>query len=141
MKYLKLTRLLAIIAIVAFVLTACKKTKLSTPMGDAGQTLVKVLGGGTPASIISKPIDFVSTPSRILAIEIRRDIPSETELNKTMIVTVKDDTAAVRLANSAYIQMPTAWYTLDIDGVKTGGQGGIITFTFKPGEFSKSVYV
>jgi len=141
MKYLKLTRLLAIITIVAVVFTACKKTKLSTPMGDAGQTLVKLLGGGTPASVASKPIDFVPTPSRILAVELRRDIPSETELNKTMIVTVKDDTAAVKVANAAYLHLPTAWYTLDIDGVKTGGQGGIFTFTFKPGEYSKSLYV
>jgi len=141
MKYLKLSRHIAILAIGALAFSACKKTKLSTPMGDAGQTLVKILNGGTPAGIAKKPVDFVPTPSTILAVELRRDIPNESELNKTMIVTVKDDTAAVRAANAAYIQLPTAWYTLQMDGVKTGGQGGTMTFTFKPGEFSKEIYV
>lgn len=141
MKYFKLTRHLAIIAIVALVFTACKKTKLSTPMGDAGQTLVKIIGGGTPSSVRKMPVDFVPTPTKLLVVELRRDIPNETELNKTMIVTVKDDTAAVRAANSAYVQLPTAWYTVQTDGTKTGGQGGTFTFTFKPGQFSKEIYV
>jgi len=113
MKYLKLTRLLAIITIVAVVFTACKKTKLSTPMGDAGQTLVKIINGGTPASLQKKPVDFVPTPTRLLVVELRRDIPNETELNKTMVVTVKDDTAAVKATNPGYIHLPTAWYTLN----------------------------
>lgn len=141
MKYLKLSRHLAILAIGALAFSACKKTKLSTPMGDAGQTLVKILNGGTPAGISKKPVDFVPTPSQILAVELRRDVPNESELNKTMIVTLKDDTAAVRAANPAYIQLPTAWYTLQMDGVKTGGQGGTFTFTFKPGEYSKEIYI
>ena len=141
MKYLKLTRLLAIIVIVALVFNACKKPELSTPMGDAGQTLVKIINGNTPFALAKMPVDFVSTPTKLLVIELRRDIPNETELNKTMVVTVKDDTAAVRAANASYVQLPTAWYTLQIDGVKTGGQGGIFTFTFKPGEFSKEIYV
>ncbi|HRI25769.1 MAG TPA: hypothetical protein PLZ45_13920, partial [Ferruginibacter sp.] len=110
-------------------------------MGDAGQTLVKIIGGGTPASIVKKPVDFVPTPSQILAVELRRDIPNEAELNKTMIVTVKDDTTAVRAANPNYIQLPTAWYTIQTDGTKTGGQGGTFTFTFAPGQFSKEIYI
>ncbi len=141
MKYLKLTRLLAIITIVAVVFTACKKTKLSTPMGDAGQTLVKIINGGTPASLQKKPVDFVPTPTKLLVVELRRDIPNETELNKTMIVTVKDDTAAVKATNPGYLHLPTAWYTLEMDGVKVGGQGGTFTFTFAPGQFSKEIYV
>lgn len=139
MKYLNLTKSLAVIAIASLVFSACKKANVATPMGDAGQILVKLLGGGTPASIVKRPVDFVATPTRILAVEVRRDVPSETELNKTMIITVKDDTAAVRAAG--YSLMPTAWFTTETDGVKTGGQGGIWTFTFKPGEFSKSIFI
>lgn len=140
MKYLNLTKIFASIAMCSLIFTACDKAKVATPMGDAGQTLVKILGGGTPASIAKRPIDFVATPTQILAVEVRRDIPNETELNKTMVVTVKDDTAAVTAAG--YLQMPTAWFTTQIDGgVKAGGQGGIFTITFKPGEFSKSIYV
>ncbi|MFN8306696.1 MAG: DUF1735 domain-containing protein [Ferruginibacter sp.] len=141
MKYVKFARHIAILAVGALVFSACKKDKLASPMGDAGQTLVKIINGGTPASINKKPVDFVPTPSQILAVELRRDIPNETELNKTMIVTVKDDTAMVRATNPNYIQLPTAWYTIQTDGVKTGGQGGTFTFTFKPGEFSKEIYI
>ena len=141
MKYLNLTKIFATVAIGSLIFTACDKAKVATPLGDQGQTLVKLLGGGTPASVSKRPVDFVATPTKILAVELRRDIASETELNKTMIVTVKDDTAAVRATNPGYIQLPIAFYTLQIDGVKTGGQGGTFTFTFKPGEFSKSIYI
>lgn len=141
MKYLKLTRYLAVIAGLVMVFGACKKVKVAEPMGDAGTTLIKIIDGGTPAGITPAPIDFVPTPTKILAVQLRRDVPNNTELNKTMIVTVKDDTAAVTAAGHGYLHLPTAWYTLDFDGVKTGGQGGTFTFTFKPGEYAKEIYV
>lgn len=142
MKYLKLTKSIAYIACVSLIFTACDKAKVATPMGDAGQTLVKILGGSSnPAALDKKPVDFVATPTKLLVVELRRDIPNETELNKTMVVTVKDDTAAVRAANPNYIQLPTSWFTVQTTGVKTGGQGGTWTFTFAPGEFSKEIYV
>ena len=140
MKYLNLTKNFATIAMFSLIFTACKKANIATPMGDAGQTLVKLINGGTPASIAKKPIDFVSTPTKLLVVELRRDIPNETELNKTMIVTLRDDTGAVTKAG--YLQMPVAWFSTQIDGgVKTGGQGGTFTVTFKPGEFSKSIFL
>jgi hypothetical protein len=140
MKYLNLTKMFAAVAISSLIFTACDKAKVATPLGDAGQTLVKILNGGTPATATSKPIDFVPTPTKIVAVEVRRDIPSETELNKTMVVTVKDDTAAVTAMGR--LQFPTAWYTTQIaGGTKAGGQGGTYTITFSPGEFSKTIYV
>jgi hypothetical protein len=141
MKYLNFTKPFAFLASAALIFSACDKTKLSTPMGDAGQTLVKILGGSDPAAIKARAIDFVAVPTQILAVEVRRDVPSETELNKTMIVKVKDDTTAVTTANPGYKQLPAAWYTIQTDGVKTGGQGGTFTFTFLPGEFSKTIYI
>ncbi|MEO6540961.1 MAG: hypothetical protein ABIN74_08235 [Ferruginibacter sp.] len=157
MKYLNIIKNIAVIAIVSLIFMACKKSIVATPMGDAGQTLVKILGGGTPPSIIKKPVDFVPTSTRLLVLEVRRDIPNEAELNKTMIVTLKDDTAAISFYNRDtvssnpnrtnpnkvfYNQFNPAWFSTSIDGaVKTGGQGGIWTITFKPGEFSKSVYL
>jgi hypothetical protein len=139
MKYLNLTKSLATVAMFSLLFAACDKAKVATPLGDQGQILVKILNGGTPAAIAKKPVDFVPTPTKILAIEVRRDVPNETELNKTMVVTVKDDTAAVTAAG--YLHLPTAWFTTQSDAVKTGGQGGVFTFTFKPGEFSKSLYI
>lgn len=141
MKYLNLTKSFAFIAIASLVFIACDKAKVATPLGDAGQTLVKILSGGTPFVVAKMPVDFVNTPTRLLVVELRRDVPNEAELNKTMIVTVKDDTAAVRRANPAYVLLPTAWFTVQTDGVKTGGQGGTWTFTFKPGEVSKEIYI
>lgn len=145
MKYLNFTKYLALVAVVALGFTACKKTKLSTPMGDAGQTLVKILNGGTPANVTKFAIDFVPVPTKLLAVELRRDIPNETELNKTMIVTVKDDTAAVTAAGLGLLHLPTAWYTISYGAsggvVKTGGQAGTYTATFKAGDYAKEIYI
>ena len=142
MKYLNLTKSLAIIAFVSLAFTACDKPSVSTPMGDAGQTLVKILDGGTPASLTKKPIDFVSTTFTMLGLEVRRDVPNAAELDKTMIVTLRDDTAAVRAVNPGYLQFPTAFHSIAISGgVKAGGLGGTWTLTFNPGELSKSVYI
>ncbi|MEO6253026.1 MAG: hypothetical protein ABIO79_06965 [Ferruginibacter sp.] len=156
MKYLNLTKNIAIIAVVSLVFMACKKANVATPLGDAGQTLVKIMGAGTPPSIIKSAIDFVPSPTKLLLVELRRDVPNETELNRTMTVTIKDDTAAVGFFNRDtvssnpnrtnpdkvfYNQLPTSWYTIQTDGVKTGGQGGTYTFTFLPGQFAKEIYV
>ena len=141
MKYINLTKQLSAVVLSAIIFTSCDKVKSVDPLTTEGKTFVKIIGAGTPANIVKKPVDFLPTPTKLLAIELRRDIATETELNKTMIVTVKDDTAAVTAAGAGYLQMPTAWYTIQSDGVKTGGQGGTFTFTFKPGEFAKEVYV
>jgi hypothetical protein len=141
MKYLNITKSLAVMATFSLIFTACDKAKVATPLGDKGQTLVKIINGGTPAAVAQRPVDFVATPTTILAIELRRDIPSETELNKTMIVTVKDDTAAVRAANPGYLRMPASWFSITADAVKPTVVGGNYTFTFKPGEFSKELYI
>jgi len=142
MKYVNIKKLLAVVAITAFTIVACKKVEVPTPLGDAGTTLVKILGGGTPAAVTKFAIDFVPTPTVLLVASIRRDIPNETELAKTMVVTIKDDTTAVRAANASYIQLPTSWYTVAVaGGVKSGGQGGTFTLTFAPGEYAKEIYV
>lgn len=146
MKYLKLTKNLATIALVSLIFTACKKAKVATPMGDAGQTLVKILGGGTPAAVAKNPVDFVPTPTTILAVQLRRDIPNNAELQKTMIITVKDDTAAVKAANPAYKLLPPSWFTVQTPGVKSGGvpgtmQGGTWTFTMAPGTFAQEIFI
>jgi hypothetical protein len=140
MKYLNLTKSLAAAAMFSLIFTACDKANVATPMGDAGQTLVKILGGGTPAAIAKKPIDFVATPFTMVGVELRRDVVSEAELAKTMVITVKDDTAAVTAAG--YLKFPPAWHSVTIaNGVKAGGEGGTWTVTFNPGEFSKTVYI
>ena len=138
MKYLNLSKPFAALAITALVLSACSKVDVQKSIGDAGQTLVKILGGGSPATIKKNPVDFVPTPTRILCADIRRDIPNASELNKTMIVTVKNDNAAVAAASASYIILPSAWYTVD---ASTPFSGGNYTVTMAPGEFAKAIYI
>lgn len=142
MKYLiKFTKYVAVLAGGIILLNSCDKVKTPDPMGDAGQTLVKIIGGGNPAEIVKKPVDFIPVATTILAADVRRDLPNNTELNRTMIVTVKDDTAAVTAADPAYIHLDPAWYTVGTSTPKTGGEGGTYTLTFAPGEFAKPIVI
>lgn len=138
MKYNNQIKSLASVVLCCLFLTACEKVKLPEAMGDAGNTIVKILNGGAPASKLWS-IDFVNKPATLLAIEVRRDAPSEAELNKPVTVVIKDDTAAVRALDPTLIQMPVAFYTAS--ATKVGGQGGTYTMTFAPGEFSKEIYL
>ena len=140
MKYLNLKKQFAILAIVAFAFSACKKIKTAEPMGDAGQTLVKIVGGGTPAGVSKNPIDFVPIPKTIVAADIRRNPSNATELNRVMHVTVKDDIALVA-ANPGYVLLPAAWYTIGAGTPKTGGSGGNYSITMNPSEFAKQIFI
>jgi hypothetical protein len=142
-KYLIINKMLLALAALVIIASSCTKVKSVTPTTTEGKTYVKILKGGdaNPAPVVKNPIDFVPVPAQLLVVDLRREIPTADELNKTVNVTIKDDTAAVRAANPAYLQMPIAWYTIQGDGVKTGGQGGTYTFTFKPGEFAKQIYI
>lgn len=138
MKYLNLSKPFAALAITALVLTACSKVDVQKSIGDAGQTLVKILGGAptaTPA-VVAKPIDFVNAPVTLVAADIRRDIPNPTELNKAMIITVKDDNAIVTA--SGRVVLNPAWYTI---GAATPRSGGVYTITMAPGEFAKEILI
>jgi len=139
MKYLKLAKKIAFFAVIALAVAACKKIEQPKPMGDAGQTLVKIIGAGptaTPA-IKANPIDFVPVPTKILAVDVRRDIPNEAALNQAMTITIKDDNAIVAAANPAYIVMPAAWYTYS----GAAKAGGVYTISLAPGEFARQIYV
>ena len=125
---------------IAVAFASCIKKDV-TPLGTEGTTIVKILGGGTPATLKKNPIDFVNVPQQILVADIRKDAPNNGALNSATTVIVKDDTAAVRAANPSYIILPAAWYTIQADAPKVGGVGGTWTFTFKDGDFSKPIYI
>ena len=141
MKYLNIKKIIPAIAVIAILFSSCDKPNEVDPIGDRGQTLVKILDGGSPVAVIKKPVDFVPTPTKVLAIEIRRDVANNADLNKTMTVVIKDDTAAVRLANPNYVILPSNFYTIQSEAPKVGGSGGTFTFTFQPGEFAKQIYI
>lgn len=162
MKYINLKKQLAILTIAAFTFSACKKITTPEPMGDRGQTIVKILNGGVaPApGIISEAISFVNVPYTLekALVDIRRDVPNNSALNSTTVITVKDDTSAIAFfnqdtvstnpdrtnpSNLYYYQLPTSWYSLVLPAgiVKTGGQGGNFSVTFAPGEFAKQIEI
>jgi len=64
-------------------------------------------------------------------------------LNRTMNVTIIDDTAALRaysIANSAnLVYLPAAFYTVKPSTPKTGGTGGRFNIVMNPGEFAKPI--
>jgi hypothetical protein len=124
----------------AVAFASCIKKEV-TPLKNEGNTIVKILGGGTPAEVIKNPIDFVPTPQQILVCDIRKDAPNENAANLETTVVIKDDTAAVRAANPAYLHFPAAWYTIQSDVAKVGGMGGTWTFKFKNGDFAKQIYI
>lgn len=127
--------------VLALGFTACIKKEV-TPLKDEGATFVKVLGGSSPATVKSNPIDFITTPQVIVVCDVRKDAANSTDLAKTTTVTIKDDTAAVRAANPNYLHLPTAWYTLVGSGVtKTGGMGGNYTVNFNSGDFAKEIAI
>src|SRR5882724_7486045 len=135
MKYLNIKRSIAFLAVTALFVTSCKKVEVPESMGTAGQTVVKLVGGGTAASpgILKNPIDFKPIPITMVAADLRRDISNETALNTVMHVVVKDDTAAVRVANPSYVILPAAWYTIGPNTPKTGGKGGVFNITIPSG--------
>ena len=105
------------------------------------KTLVQILGGGTPATVVTKAIDFVPQPVQLLVVDLRRDPIDEAGLFSTMNVVIKDDTAAVKAANSSYVHLPAAWYTIQSEVPKVGGLGGTFSFVFKPSDFAKQIYI
>ena len=120
-------------------LFSCEKSTKEPPSNR--QTFVKILGGGTPANVVKNPIDFLPIPVQILAVDLRRDPNDEAGLFTTMNVIVKDDTAAVKAADPTYLHLPSAWYTIQSEAPKVGGQGGTFSFVFKPSEFAKQIFI
>ncbi len=142
MKYLNFSKQFPLILGAIALFSSCKKVDNFEPIGDAGQTIIKLMGGGEIGAPGEKTtaINFVNTPTTISILDIRRDAPNEADLSNSVTVTLRDDTAAVRAAG--YVNLNPAWYSLSGSGVtKTGGVGGVYTATFAPGEFSKQVKI
>jgi Domain of unknown function (DUF1735) len=145
MNYINLAKRALFLAFVAIGFSACEKVKEIEPIGDKGQTIVKLINGDettNPGHTILG-IDFVNRTQTVDIADIRRDVPNNAELNRPMTVVIKDDTAALRRYNTIngtnLLAMPTSWYTLNPAPV--GGSGGTYTVTFAPGEFAKQISV
>ena len=138
MKYYKIFKALPVLASLVILLNSCDKIATTEPIGDAGQTLVKVLDGGTTAAPGYKllNIELKSTPQVLDLVDIRRDVPNNGELNKVMNVIVKDDPGAVSAYDTSLIPLPAGSYTLDPGNPLVGTD---YKLAFAPGEFAKEI--
>jgi hypothetical protein len=133
---------IAALASIALFAMSCKKVDTPDPIGDAGQTVVKIIGGGDAPNYGYKllGVSFVNSPQTVSAVQIYRDAPSSAALNTSLTVVVKDDTAALRAYNTAngtnILPLPRTWYTASPAPTSIGGT---YTVTFAPGESSKYI--
>jgi hypothetical protein len=134
----KITRFVLVAASIAALTTSCKKVQSPVPMGDAGQTLVKILDGGTVAAPGSKLVGMKLSgePQQIEALDLRRDIPNNTELNRKMTVIIKNDPSVLSHASADAEPLPAANYTFDGRAMLTGDE---IKIELQPGEFALPV--
>ncbi len=133
---------LAVVALAAIAFASCKKVVSPVPLGDAGNTIVRVMSedyeteypGGyqfvsLKASSETQPYDVV---------DVRRILPNNDALNSTLNVQLREDPSAIETFNSihgtAFIPLPGAYYSANSINPKIGTDFNV---TFNPGEFSK----
>lgn len=147
MKLFKYAKFIGLLTGAVALLTACEKTDEIDPLGDGGVNIVKIMEGGTfeePGTPLGG-VNFINATQTTPILTVRRDVTSEAEMNKSQTVTVKLDTALMRIYNDTlishgddpYLTMPASWYTTN----PTYTQGGTFDLTFAPGELAKSVYI
>lgn len=132
--YIKFKLLAGAVLIALFAVSCMPETQT---MGDAGQTLVKLLPDGF--NLIA--LDAVATSQSAIMFAIRRDVHSEAALNSaTTVVLAKDDailTAYNTDNGTSFIPLPVS---LGNSNPAPGGDSKI-TVNFGPGEASKEIII
>jgi hypothetical protein len=118
---------------------SCKKADNPKPLGDAGNTIVK-MPSEEGYKLIS--LNLQSTPQTFVLVEVWRDVPNEAELNKTTVAIIKQNQVVISDFNStngtSYIALPNASFRVD---PATPRSGDDYTVTFNPGEFYKEIKI
>jgi hypothetical protein len=137
MKTFRILKNLAVVLLTLLLFNSCETVETTEPMGDAGQTVVKLF----PDGFKLVALDAVATAQRGLAFEVRRDVHSQASLNSTVTVIVKLDDAVLTEYNTdhktSFVPLPTSLATLD----PAPAADGNITLNFGPGEFAKTIFV
>ncbi len=136
MNIINLKKGFALLAGTTLLFAACKRAEVKEPIGDAGQTIVKLID--VDHKLIN--LDLVSTPQKIRMVEVQRLVSNNKELQQTMTVVIKDDPSVVADYNNAngtgFVPIPASLYTIDPSTPRVGTN---YTLTFQPGEFAKTV--
>jgi hypothetical protein len=106
-------------------------------MGNAGQTLVKLL----PDGFKLMPFDAATTPQSGVLFEVRRDVHSQAALNSATTVTLKMDNTlldAFNEENDTELEpLPTSLATT----APAAAADGTVILEFGPGDFQKGLVV
>jgi len=136
MNTLKYIKNIVVIVLAVLLVNSCK-IETPEPMGDAGQTLVKL----NPSGFYAVGLNAVSTSQLSPMFEIRRDCQSEAALNSTTTVILQKDDAILTAYNTAngttFIPLPATLGTT----TPAAGSDGKVTMIFNASEFAKSLVV
>src|SRR5688572_16053999 len=124
----------------AYVGFSCTKPLTYDSMGDAGQTVVKLITDDGEFRL--RAVGLVNAPQTVDLLDIRRNIPNGGELAKTMTIIIEEDQTLVDDYNTAngtsYVPLPDDKYTVDASNPRTGG---LWTVTMASGEFAKPLKI
>ena len=119
-------------------LTSCDKNEGS--LNGAGKTIVKL--PQADEEIIIHALDYTPDIVDLVLLDVRRDAPNEGELNKAIVVTIKNDTSVVgaynRKNHTNYEELPAAAYVVDAGNPYNGKEW---TVTFNAGEHAKPILI
>ena len=148
MKYSNLLKSAAGLLMLVAVGSSCKKSDTVTPIGTAGQTIIKLVStqgnledpGFTDLQKSSVEIKLVDVPVTYDVVDVRRDAPNTTKFNTTVVVKVKADPGIVSSYNSYYgtsfVSLPDSLITVNSANPLIGNT---YTVTLNPNEFVKTL--
>ena len=127
---------LAVLTAATLLFGSCKRIETPAPIGDAGQTIVKIID--VDKKLIN--LDLLTTPQILRMIEVQRLVANSRELSGAMTVVVKDDPGAVADYNNAngtsFVPIPANLYNVDPSSPRIGTN---YSLTFNAGEFAKEI--
>jgi len=138
---MKLTmfRILSLVTIGGMLLTSCVKND-DGKFNSSGSTLVKLPQGASEK--VGLALDFIQGFQDVVLLDVRRDAPTASELQKAITVKIKNNPAIVTNYNTAhgtnYIPLPVSAYTIDPGNPFNGTEW---TVTFNPGEHAKPILI
>ncbi|MGB8193425.1 MAG: DUF1735 domain-containing protein [Chitinophagaceae bacterium] len=130
-------RIFGLLAIGGLLFASCTK---QADFNSAGVTRVKLPQGVDEKFAIA--LDFKPGLTDVVLLDVRRDAPTNAELQKAITVKIKNDPTIVTDYNSAhgtsYIALPAAAYTVDPGNPFNGTEW---TVTFNSGEHAKPLLI
>ena len=139
MKFIRYSIKTFLLIIALALINGCEKPDNPKPLGNAGNTIVK-LASEDGYKLIS--LNLQSTAQTFVLLEVWRDIPNQSELNQTTVAIIKQNQIVISDFNSAngtsYIALPNSSFTVDPATPKSGDD---YTVTFEPGEFYKAIKI